>query len=283
MYFPNGFRKETAVMLSELILQSYAQFDAFESQGEWELSGNYRLKKELTYIWTPARAIERGIRRLDSTIRRLSRAGEPQAVTVPIGFIAEKAENTFIILRGTRTVNEWIRNFSINLSDYPASHHGKVHDGFLQTYNSMRKDIEDCLQGSRRKQKLFVGGHSLGAALATLALPDIELHMKRRVHALYTFGSPRVGDDAFAKAFNNRFETRCFRIANTSDIVTSIPLPVPLAGIMGGYFSHVDTPVDFTVQHEDQEKNHDMKTYLSALKESRAGKRFLGTLLTRSS
>jgi triacylglycerol lipase len=281
MYFPKGFRRELAITLGDLILQAYAQFEAFGSQKAWTLSGNYVLKRELAYVWTPSRAIERGIRRLDSTLRRLSRAGKPQAVMMPIGFIAQKERNTFIVLRGTRTVKEWIRNFSISLSPYPAAHFGKVHGGFLQTYGSMRNDIEGTLSSMNQNQKLFITGHSLGAALTTLLLPDIELHMHREVAAMYTFGSPRVGDDAFARAFNGRFRTRCFRIANTSDIVTSIPLPAPLAGIMGGYFSHVDTPVDFTVQHEDLERNHEMRTYLSALKEGSAGRRFLGNLLSR--
>ena len=65
---------------------------------------------------------------------------------------------------------------------------------------------------------------------------------------------------------------------NTSDIVGSIPLPAPIAGVLGGYFSHVDTPVDFTVQHDDLEKNHDMATYLSALKASREQKGLFGRL-----
>jgi triacylglycerol lipase len=281
MYFPKGFRRELAITLGDLIQQAYAQFEAFENQKAWTLSGNYVLKRELAYIWTPARAIERGIRRLDSTLRRLSRTGQAQAVMMPIGFIAQKGDSMFLVMRGTRTVKEWVRNFSISLSPYPVAHYGKVHDGFLQTYNSMRKDIEETVSAMKQKQKLFVAGHSLGAALTTLVLPDIELNMKREVNAMYTFGSPRVGDDAFARSFNSRFRCKCFRIANTSDIVTSIPLPAPLAGIVGGYFSHVDTPVDFTVQHEDLEKNHDMRTYLSALKEGRAGKRFLGNLLSR--
>jgi len=85
------------------------------------------------------------------------------------------------------------------------------------------------------------------------AVTDIEASTRCRVEALYTFGSPRVGDDRFVKAFNRAFAARSFRIANTSDIVTSIPLPVPIAGIVGGYFSHVDTPVDMTIQKDDLE------------------------------
>jgi hypothetical protein len=81
------------------------------------------------------------------------------------------------------------------------------------------------------------------------------------------------------KAFNDAFASRSFRISNTSDIVTSVPLPAPIAGIVGGYFSHVDTPIDMTIQKNDLEKNHSMRTYLAALNETRGRKgllKFLG-------
>ena len=51
--------------------------------------------------------------------------------------------------------------------------------------------------------QIFVTGHSLGGALATLASYDIQQavqHMPVKVDvACYTFGSPRVGNHAFAR------------------------------------------------------------------------------------
>ena len=78
--------------------------------------------------------------------------------------------------------------------------------------------------------------------------------------------------------FNRRYAEKSFRIINTSDMVGLIPPPAPLAGGVGGYFSHVDTPIDFTIQDNDPVKNHDMKTYLSALKDSKAKMRILKNL-----
>jgi hypothetical protein len=72
-------------------------------------------------------------------------------------------------------------------------------------------------------------GHSLGAALATLAADRSKFES-----CVCTLGSPRVGDEAFVKGFNSRFGDRSRRYVNDVDIVTHVPPPGPLP-----YF-HVD-------------------------------------------
>jgi triacylglycerol lipase len=168
------------------------------------------------------------------------------------------------------TDQEWIQNFRMRLVHYLIPNFGKVHDGFLHAYNLVRAAIigtfEDLDPGSR----LFIAGHSLGGALATLAVPDLGARRRRKTIALYTYGSPRIGDNAFVSAFNRDYGESSFRIENTSDMVGLMPPPAPIVGSVGGYFSHVDTPVDFTFQEADVVKNHDIQTYLSALRDSKA-------------
>jgi hypothetical protein len=57
-------------------------------------------------------------------------------------------------------------------------------------------------------------GHSLGAALATLSAGRYG-----SVQGVYTFGSPRVGDEVFKK----NFDVKIFRIVNNDDIVSQLP------------------------------------------------------------
>lgn len=89
---------------------------------------------------------------------------------------------------------------------------GKVHAGFAGALADVRPALETALQGINGRM-LFTG-HSLGAALATL------LASLRTPDALYTFGSPLVGDQDFV---NTLTKVKNFRYVDCCDIVTRIP------------------------------------------------------------
>lgn len=104
-------------------------------------------------------------------------------------------------------------NIDIRLSDWSGG--GKVHSGFKAALD----DVWDELSAEMRDLKgqgikIWMTGHSLGAALATLAFDRME-----DVQGLYTFGSPRVGD----KDFQSGFKQNAFRVVNGNDIVEGVP------------------------------------------------------------
>lgn len=68
---------------------------------------------------------------------------------------------------------------------------GCVHSGFAKSLAGKWEDIRAALDAHADSRMLYTG-HSLGAALATLSAA------LRPPAALYTFGSPKVGDAAFA-------------------------------------------------------------------------------------
>ncbi len=80
----------------------------------------------------------------------------------------------------------------------------------------------------RKSPAIWLSGHSLGAALATLAAYRLLLY-GFDVRGLVTFGSPRVGDGAFA-AFLEQEATadgvfgNFLRHVNDNDIITTVPL-----------------------------------------------------------
>ena len=277
MYFPPGFNVERAIELAELVIQAYAQFDAFLKDVPWKPTGGYTLVRVLTYVPTSKATIARG-QFLSFESRGFHLSGDRERRGVPMGFVAERNRDLFIIFRGTLTAGEWIRNFNIDLVPYLLPGYGQVHRGFLQTYMLFQDAIMESVESRGSRRAVLVGGHSLGGALSTLAVPDLARKLTGGAPLFYSFGSPRVGDNGFVQSFNRHLRGRSFRVVNTSDIVGSIPFPAPIVGVLGGYFSHVDTPVDFTVQHDDLEKNHDMQTYLSALRASCGRKGILGAL-----
>ena len=99
-----------------------------------------------------------------------------------------------------------------NALKVPWERGGKVHDGFRGALAGVRAELEPALQGIRCRT-LFTG-HSLGAALATL------LASLKTPDALYTFGSPLVGDADFVATLSG---VKNFRYVDCCDIVTRIP------------------------------------------------------------
>jgi triacylglycerol lipase len=279
VYYPNEFDRNRAIELAELIKQAYDQLEASQRQVAWKLQGDYSLVSELRYS-QPKTPPRKGTRTsFDNEFREWRKAKSHGAEGLPMGFIACHKNDTYLIFRGSMITTEWISDFTIHLTPYPYAKFGKVHEGFLQTYEAFRKTIKDGLDGIRHGRKLFIAGYSGGAALATLTAPDIVSSTSFKTPTIYTFGSPRVGDMDFALAFNHVFKEKAFRIANTCDLITLMPFPVPFMGFVGGYYTHVETPIDFTMQEESIEKNHELDTYLKALQADRGRDGLLRRLL----
>lgn len=95
---------------------------------------------------------------------------------------------------------------------------GMIHKGFYDAYNLIRKDIEIAInKPALNKKPLYITGHSLGGALATVAT-KFTYH-KGGLAACYTFGSPRVGNDDWI----NNIKTPIHRLVNAADCVTMLP------------------------------------------------------------
>ncbi len=118
-----------------------------------------------------------------------------------------------IAFRGTEPYN--IRDWATNL-DCDMDVRTGVHHGFLKAY----RDIESVIQKYVRNQtNVFLTGHSLGAALATVAARFVDCCQPR----LVTFGSPRVGDCEFSAQVNARCRGPFERYVHGRDIVPTVP------------------------------------------------------------
>lgn len=94
---------------------------------------------------------------------------------------------------------------------------GWVHAGFRGELDKLWIHIEP-MASEYDDKNLYICGHSLGAAMATICTSRIEEF--RPVEELYTFGSPRAGTRSFVRGI----KTRHWRFVNNNDVVTTVPL-----------------------------------------------------------
>lgn len=145
------------------------------------------------------------------------------------GFIAGDERCLIVAFRGTEITR--IKDLKIDaklaLTEGPA---GKVHSGFYQGLKEVWYDGADegmltYLKKNLNAQSIWFCGHSLGAALATLAVAEYVFNNNGSINGLYTIGQPRSGNRNFAKAFDNKLPNKCYRFINNNDIVTRVPIP----------------------------------------------------------
>jgi triacylglycerol lipase len=191
------------------------------------------------------------------------------------GYVAQNPQpphDLVFAFRGTEDVIEWIRDFEFAHAAYvgcdPAA---KLvcEDGFTSIYETCGPAILSTFAAAvaaRGPVPVYVTGHSLGAALATLLAFDLGCRTaSAQIPGLtppvvYTFASPLVGDKAFATAYGG-LVPESYRIANEPDLVPKMPPPV-----MG--YEHVNTLVPIDTDGDARHSLlcwHSLATYLHAL------------------
>jgi len=139
------------------------------------------------------------------------------------GFLAERKDAIVLAFRGTDGVN--LQDWAINLNIKQVLDNGAyVHEGFALALASVWDKISVQLQKmvAQNKRKIWITGHSLGGALATLATRRL-LNMNIGQIETYTFGQPRVGDKTMCQQITSTF----YRFAYASDPVVFVPFKVP--------------------------------------------------------
>ncbi|CAD6237653.1 unnamed protein product [Miscanthus lutarioriparius] len=178
------------------------------------------------------------------------------AVATDAGAARLGRRDIVVAWRGTKRAVEWADDLDITLvpatgvvGPGPGWSQPAVHRGFLSVYASRNSTSrfnkqsarEQVLTEVRRLLDAYKGkncsitltGHSLGAALSTLTAIDIVangLNVRGGSNPNDTvpvtaivFGSPRVGDDQFKKAFESMpGAARMLRVRNAPDIVPTI-------------------------------------------------------------
>jgi triacylglycerol lipase len=143
----------------------------------------------------------------------------------------------------TESAMDWIYNLDVRLTAWPTVNgDAHVHAGFLRAatglFNEIAARVNELTGGGQRA--LWLTGHSLGGALATLCA-----HMFGTVQGVYVFGSPRVGDTAFAA----HYDRPLWRFSNSHDAVVTVPPKVPLLSLLTRQYQHAGQSVWFDTNH----------------------------------
>lgn len=152
-------------------------------------------------------------------------------------YVAHSPDAVIVAFRGTRVLKpgtapslaalrEVVADISTDgrVTLIESGHGGVVHCGFHAALEQIwAAALQPCLtrlKAASPARTIWLTGHSLGGALATLAAARLA-----GVTGLYTFGSPRVGDRQFAE----RCPDRAYRVVNNNDIVPHVPRVGPSA------------------------------------------------------
>lgn len=182
------------------------------------------------------------------------------------GFILQADDEIIIAFRGSSSAPNWVADvIATQRKPKWSKSPCLTHRGFTNIYDSARKHILSALKRLPEHKKLFVTGHSLGAALATLCAFDIALNTNR-TPILFTFASPRVGDPDFMQLFAKQVPNS-YRISNAFDAVTHAPpnvFKLPKQD-KSYYYSHV--PVDYPLHFANLSlsDNHSLGNYFAEL------------------
>jgi triacylglycerol lipase len=141
-------------------------------------------------------------------------------------YVMSMPDAIVLAFRGTQVDTFWssVLDFTVDAQFLPVadSHGDLVHAGFLSALAEVWTHVAAHLEAeqAKRPRPLWITGHSLGAALATLAANLCSEDATFRLQGVYTFGSPRVGDSGFGA----NIRVPVFRFRNDSDIVPHLPL-----------------------------------------------------------
>lgn len=320
-----NFNPDLAQELLLLVEQAHREFDRSNSDPTWNWDADrsdlcvhgktYKIKLRFgfaEFFFDPGNM-------LNTDVKDLGNLGRDR---VPFGFIAhdEHSNSIYVAFRGTVTPAEWIINFQFKPGSEPflgRADLGSVHRGFYKIYSRadrganpftkadnkppMMEAIEKALTGSSPTSgqpltsedappcpadaQVYVTGHSLGGALATLSTLHIkEMHYFQSPPILYAFANPRAGGETFFKQFQG---LDCFRIANSEDIVPTLPLasidltsdaddatsnslrkikPPLLSTLLADLdYQHIGEPLYFTLHKGAIADNHIIPAYKEAL------------------
>jgi triacylglycerol lipase len=175
------------------------------------------------------------------------------------GYALTSDLGNIIALRGVQTESEMATGATAFQIGFGSE--GKVHAGFYLIYQGLIDQIRQAADQFDPELPCYLTGYSLGSAVAVLAAATLakETPLKNQIQ-VYTYAGPRVGDPAFAQAYN-QLVPRTYRVVNQADIVTNLPLE----NFRGDLYTHVGQELAYSLQCGNFDRNHTIRNYRQAV------------------
>ncbi|MBD2839758.1 lipase family protein [Pseudomonas sp. JM0905a] len=252
MYFPSAFSLSQALQCADLVEAAYDQYEQWLQQDKPRKPSDFNWQAPSMSGWNFSAPVW-------SILSELKYINESE----PFGFAASDPTGAvYLVFRGTESAQDWVDDLDAKQAAYPwQSGVGQVHAGFLKLYTSLRDQALQALDSLQPGGNLWVCGHSLGSALSSLAVLDLQNRWPDQPLQHYNFASPRVVDPSFA-AYYNGLNVPTYRVVNDSDLVPEVPPGVTDSWI----YQHLGLAVTFTASYSSFAGDHSMADcYLYAI------------------
>lgn len=133
--------------------------------------------------------------------------------------VASSGDATIVAFAGTNDAEDWLTNLDVAKVDWDGY---QLHRGFHQAEAAIAQRLSS--RYSSEMGKLWVTGHSMGGALATLhALRFASGFSDEYLSGVYTFGSPRCMDSRASAMCDQLMWSRHYRHTHGNDLVPRVP------------------------------------------------------------
>lgn len=170
--------------------------------------------------------------------------------------ICETKNETIIVIDGTDTISKWVDNISIGLRK------NDIHEGFFRysTQCIKKYNLRQTINNSNKP--IYLCGHSLGAAAATIIAFKLAHILQNKECNLVLFGSPKPGGQRFANNVSLLLpNANIYNIQSQNDIICRFPLNI------FGYYHITDEILYIQSMFSALRiiQNHNMNTYIDGL------------------
>jgi len=191
------------------------------------------------------------------------------------GYLLHEGRHLFVIFRGTNSPLDFINDIeAVKWDSLTFDSNLKVHHGFHMQYKAIETQLNDYLNANHFKyDEIIFCGHSLGAALATIATVyynynntdpknPTATHYKKTVK-VQSYGCPRLADAAFGLYYQSCVKPENhWRVFNQTDPAAKFPSQTTIFSddiyvhVPGNALSMIDgDPISYEVQQTDNNEN----------------------------